>query len=48
MFKMEKLNIVRYVDDEKERQRLMQQGYKEVEIKETPVKRGGKNGEGKA
>lgn len=46
MFKMEKLNIVRYVDDEKERQRLIQQGY--TEVKETPAKRGGKNGEGKA
>lgn len=46
MFKMAKLNVVRYVDNEKDRQRLIQQGY--AEVKEASAKRGGKNGEGKA
>ena len=46
MFKMAKLNVVRYVDNEKERRRLVQQGY--TEVKETTAKKGGKNGAGKA
>ncbi len=44
MLKMEKLNVVRYVETEKEKQRLIEQGYSEV--KSAP-KKGGKNGDAK-
>lgn len=43
---IKKGNICRNVSVQ-EAEKFKQQGYKEVEIKETPVKRGGKNGEGK-
>lgn len=43
MYKMERLNVIRYVATEKERDKLKAEGFKEV----TTPKRGGKNGAGK-
>ncbi len=54
MFKMEKLNVVRYVETEHEKHRLEAQGYKEVKkptvkkVKEAPKEEGGNNGDDKS
>lgn len=43
MYKMERLNVIRYVATETERDKLKSEGFKEA----TTPKRGGKNGAGK-
>ncbi len=46
MYKMERLNVVRYVETEKERDKLKAEGFKESP-KITPKKRGAANGDTK-
>lgn len=47
MYKMERLNVIRYVATEKERDKLKAEGFKEVTVpKRSGKKGGGKNGAG--